>query len=216
MPICTACESDTTTLLGSRLFLKKYEANIYNCNNCNLVFVENPHWLNEAYSMKYDTDIDAGRYMRNEIVCNYIKDIFGSSDKLSLLDFGSGEEKILENYLDKSTSNITAVSYDKYFDNDSYKLENKYNIFTAIEVAEHIKPKEFWDFCIDKADHFIITTGLHDDKDVLDWEYFARDYGQHINLYSFRTLKYIAKKYKLKVSYKRLENEINIIHFRKV
>jgi hypothetical protein len=213
---CTCCLSYNTRVLGSRTFLKKYNSNIYICNNCNLVFVDNPFWLDEAYSIKYETDVDPGRYWRNDIVCKYINDNFTGSDLLTLLDFGSGEEKILEKNLQNTTLNIKSSSYDKYFDNEPNKLNTKYNIFTAIEVAEHIPPKEFWDTYIDKAEQFIITTGLHDNTNILDWGYFARDFGQHINLYSLETLKYICETYNLECTVLRCECDLNIIHFKKV
>lgn len=213
MPICTACLSDKTSLLGVRCFLKKYDANIYNCKWCNLIFVENPHWLDEAYSIKYEEDIDAGRYWRNNYICSYMSYFYKNDNTYTLIDIGSGSEKILENEIKKSLPNIDATSYDKYFDNNISKLNSKYNILTAIEVVEHIPPKEFWDAYINIADEFIITTGIHDDVDnVLDWGYFARDYGQHINLYSSKTARYIAKKYNMSVSI--TENgDLNIIHY---
>ena len=212
MPICTACLSDNTNLLGVRCFLKKYNANIYGCMYCNLVFVENPHWLDEAYSISYNEDIDTGRYWRNNIICSYISNIYNNGI-YTLIDIGSGSEKILENRIKKSIPNINVTSYDKYFNSDISKLNSKYNILTAIEVVEHIPPKEFWDTYIDKANEFIITTGIHDDvADVLDWGYFARDYGQHINLYSTKTIHYIANKYNMCVSITK-NSGLNIIHY---
>ena len=196
---CILCDSKQCILLGNKIFLKKYRRNIYKCKCCKLCFVNKPYWLQEAYSIIYKNNPDSGRFLRADIVSEFVKKNFDTN--LSILDFGSGSEMILKQKLQNDYSNYTC--YDKHHTSicDESILNKHYDLFISIEVLEHIENcKDFFDKYHSIGNTFLFSTCLYGNNHVPNWYYLLQDFGQHISFYHSQTFDYIAKKYNFNVN----------------
>lgn len=76
----------------------------------------------------------------------------------------------------------------------------KYELVTAFEVFEHFdEPIKEIESMMQFSDNILLSTELlpHVLPKPEKWWYYALEGGQHISFYSYKTLKYIAKKYNM-------------------
>jgi hypothetical protein len=202
---CHLCNAETSVLFNATL-LNQYEVPYHYCVECDHIFVDQPTWLDEAYSdaiVQSDTDVAT----RNILTALRLAAI----DYLALGDRGNGQ------YVDVAGGYglLTRLMRDLGF---NYYWSDRYapNLFargfdantrhgaclavSAIEVLEHTtNPLEFiqQNLLDHQADTLIFTTEVFPDRTPPaphGWGYYSFETGQHIAFFSRNGLALLAKR----------------------
>jgi hypothetical protein len=196
---CKICHAETRAF-GENLIMGKHTASYRRCVSCGFLFVEQPHWLPEAYSDAI-TSTDMGtvsRADRNSLITKATIDLFYRSSK-TYLDYGAGYGMFVRRMRDLG---YDFHAYDLHCQNMFAEqvalasLDGKhYDLSTAFEVFEHLEnPLSTIKTLFAVADHLLITTEiLPEPIPSLDaWWYFAPEHGQHISFYTLKSLRVLA------------------------
>lgn len=214
---CSICDSKSVYFLTKKV-LKKYNVKYYRCQNCHFIETERPrYWLKEAYS---DAIIDAdtgiiGRNITLSKITTILHLIFCKRNS-KVLDYAGGYGLMTRMLRDIG---IDAYWQDKYAENlfakqFTAKSSTKYGLVTAFEFMEHIdKPLEEISQMFKKysPDIFFFSTTVHTGNPPKDWWYYVEKGGQHISLYTVKSLDIFASKLGLRYS----TNGINMHVFSK-
>lgn len=202
---CRICKSNCS--FKWTLDVLNTKSNYYQCNNCNSLQLENPHWINNIYNNEKELSdkFDRGKFVRASSAYNYINILEknGILNKTDVyFDFGSGEN-ILKNKL--KNSNYNALSYDPYYknnddiDNINNIKDNSINVIIAIEVLEHMFDIDnmyiFFNRVLANDKKIILSTLLYDyTKHNCNWDYLYPTIGQHVTFWSVESIKYFLRK----------------------
>lgn len=231
--LCRLCNSTNLEKCFDAKILGKYQTTFYLCNNCSLLQPINPNiWLKESYKNSINIS-DTGLLSRNLVfvnkLCSLIFLIFGYKNlsNLKFLDYGAGYGILVRLMRDIG---FNFFWQDEYSDNLLARgFEMKHNHFyeacTLLEVMEHLLyPLEEVKEIIKKTNMIIFTTTLYGSMppNPNKWSYYGLSHGQHISLYSKKTLKWIANELSLFLytdnrslhilSKKKLSRHIILIH----
>jgi len=202
MQQCKICLSESEYKFTAKI-LNKYDVKYYECIACQFIQTENPYWLPEAYASAI-TSQDIGLLYRNNlyapIVSLMIKLFFDT--KARFLDYGGGYGVFVRLMRDRGfdfyrydtyCENIFASTFDS---NDS----SLYELITSFEVFEHmVDPIQEIEKMLKKGRSIFFSTELQP-KNINgadDWWYVMPETGQHIALYTEKSLRLIADKYHL-------------------
>ena len=200
---CNICKS-TSNLFSKHQILGKYDIAYYQCTECGFVQTESPYWLDEAYSEAI-ADSDIGLVYRNlnlSILTNRMISNHFNSDA-SFLDYGGGYGLFVRlmrdngfdfHWEDKFCENIFAKNF-------LLKPNIKYELVTAFEVFEHLPdPLMEIEAMLQFSDSILFSTELlpADNPRPGEWWYYAPQTGQHISLYTRKSLQEIARQLGLK------------------
>ncbi|MBE2255540.1 MAG: class I SAM-dependent methyltransferase [Ignavibacteria bacterium] len=202
---CKICNSDSN-FFDKNIVLKKYEINYFICSNCKFIQVENPFWLEEAYSDAINST-DVGYVYRNTRLAKVLNLLiyFSFNKKAKYLDYGAGYGLFVRLMRD--------YGYDFYWDDlycenifaKNFELNNltnrSFELITAFELFEHlVNPICELEKMLSYSGNILISTDLYPKSNPKsnDWWYFGLEHGQHISIYNIETFKFIAKKYNLK------------------
>lgn len=195
---CKICGSNTS-FLDIGLILGKYSIKYYSCPLCGFIQTESPFWLEEAYSSAIaKSDIGMiGRNIKLSNMCSALIPLFFRNSK-SFIDYGGGNGMFVRimrdkgfdfNWLDKYSENKYAAGFEVL-------PEKKYSVLTAFEVFEHLADP-IWtiDDMLRYSDTIIFSTRIIPYMNIKpsEWWYYVLDTGQHIALYSMKSLQHIAK-----------------------
>ena len=203
---CMICNHETKKIFNTDV-LNKYKVDYFQCPSCDFIQTEKPYWLDEAYSEAI-TKLDIGIIYRNIHFSNKITHFFNnnlfSSDGI-YLDYGGGYGIFVRMMRDKGfnfyrqdifCNNLFA----KHFDISDLSNDAKFNLLTAFEVFEHLEnPLDEIQNMLLLADTIIFSTLLLPFHNVnpQNWWYFIPETGQHLSLFSLKSLKYLSKKFNL-------------------
>jgi hypothetical protein len=196
---CKIC-GHTVQNLFHEVVLLRHQAEYKHCPDCGLIQVDQPHWLEEAYSDAI-TAHDIGLLNRNirnsKILTPYLFNTFGTRGVY--LDTAGGYglfTRLMRDigfnfeHTDKFCENIFARSFEC--------SQTKYSAITAFELLEHVTdPGQFMqDEILPYSPENIIFstetyTGAPPPK---TWWYYTFDTGQHISFYTKKSLEILAKK----------------------
>lgn len=197
---CNICNSETNHVFNA-VILNKYNIAYYQCTNCNFVQTEKPYWLAEAYNnpMNYT---DTGIMLRNErsskIITSLLFLFFDTKKKF--LDYAGGygiftrimRDKGFDFYwTDPYTQNLLSRGFEQ-------KKTDSYYLVTSFESFEHFEnPLEEIEKIFEYSKNVIFSTELIPQPQPLpdDWWYYGLEHGQHISIYSKKTLQIIASKH---------------------
>ena len=196
---CKICSSQAI-LIGSATVLNEYEVNYFRCVHCSFIQTEKPYWLSKAYSESIArSDIGLiGRNITLSKITSVIITIFFKST-LPYLDYGGGNGMFVRLMRD--------LGYDFYWQ-DKYTINqfavgfeggntDKFKLLTAFELFEHLEDpiNEILEM-LEHSENILFSTALIPSNNPLpgEWWYFALDTGQHISLYSKKTLIELAKR----------------------
>ena len=198
---CKVCQSQITKIF-SHIILKKYMIDYFQCNICGFIQTEAPYWIEEAYKNALNPD-DTGLIKRNEYfrekASTLLFFLFPKNNKY--IDYAGGYglfTRMMRDigfdffWTDKYAQNIISKGFED-------KPENKYQCVTAFEIFEHmIDPHEELEKILKYSDNIIFSTVLSGDH-VQDqnWWYYGFNHGQHVSIYSEKSLKLLGSKFGL-------------------
>jgi len=199
---CKICSAESA-YIGNFHVMKKYSVAYFSCPVCGFLQTEEPYWLEDAYAMPINIS-DTGYMSRNLYVSQKMTILFSLFfDKNGkYLDYAGGYGVFVRlmrdigfdfYWSDKYTQNLFA----RGFEGD---LKVGYEAVTTFESFEHfVNPIQEIENILNFSKNIIFTTELlpYPIPEPSEWWYYGLDHGQHISFYSEKTLKYIARKYKL-------------------
>lgn len=202
---CNICHSAMTELAIKKV-LGKYDVRYYQCSFCHFIQTEEPYWLNEAYENAI-TKLDIGLVYRNERLVPIVSTIINLfyKNKSPYLDYGGGYGLFVRMMRDRGFDFYRQDIYcenlfAKHFDITDLNSTTKFGLITAFEVIEHvINPLEEVNNMLDYGTDILLTTELQPPTrtELNNWWYFTPETGQHISLFSKRSLELIAEKFQL-------------------
>jgi hypothetical protein len=194
---CRLCGEDALPF-GSARILASLEVGYYRCRACGFVQTEEPYWLERAYEQPI-AKIDLGIISRNidlaDTTSAVISMLFDSGGRF--LDWGAGYGILVRMMRDRGfdfywrdpfCDNLFAQGFEW---NDGTRAE----LVTSFEVLEHLpRPVNDCARMAEIADNLLVSTLLLPEPAPAlgDWWYYALEGGQHVSLYSRRSLTVLA------------------------
>jgi uncharacterized protein (DUF2164 family) len=192
----------STEKLFSAKILNKYDVDYFKCIETGFLQTEEPYWLDEAYSSAI-TKLDVGLVSRNEVLRNKITPILANyfDGNGRFLDYAGGYGLFTRMMRDRGYNYYHADPYCKnifaeFFDVTDLEENAKFELVTAFEVFEHLaNPIEGIKDLLGYSDNLFFTTELQPDglKNIQDWWYFIPETGQHVSLFTEKSLAFVAK-----------------------
>jgi len=188
---CRLCESTDCSF-----FISDKKRDFILCNTCALLFVPEKdlvtiHSEKERYALHNNT-------ADNEVYVTYLKEFTREIERVPVsnprvLDFGSGQDKVLTHILRESGYNCYA--YDPLYEIGREHLSEKFDVIILCEVVEHLRDirKELGLIrkLLKQKGYGIIRTELYEDRDMFaDW-WYVKDI-THINFFSLYTMEKLA------------------------
>lgn len=200
--ICKICSSNSEPFSRTEI-LNKYSIQYFKCPDCGFIQTEEPYWLEESYSEVINRS-DIGLLARNIELSKTTKAIikFLFDKKNKFLDYGAGYGvfvRLMRDFgfdfywLDKYSDNLFSKDFEA-------KHSDRFEMLTAFEVFEHLaQPCEEVENMLMYSDNILFSTFLipSNNPKPEEWWYYALDHGQHIALYSRKSLEVLAKKFNM-------------------
>lgn len=195
---CKICDSSTDFFSEARI-LYKYDIKYFKCPECGFIQTEEPYWLEESYSEVINRS-DVGLIKRNLDLSKITKSVinfqFNKSSKY--IDYGGGYGIFVRLMRDNGYDFYWKDSFcENLFAKDFEAMNEKYELLTAYEVFEHLKdPIEETKKMLNLSDNILFSTFIIPSNEPKpdEWWYYALDHGQHISLYSKKSLEALAQK----------------------
>jgi 2-polyprenyl-3-methyl-5-hydroxy-6-metoxy-1,4-benzoquinol methylase len=201
---CKICKSPVKPLFEKRV-LNKYDVTYFQCAKCDFIQTSEPVWLEEAYKSAI-TALDIGLIQRNihlyPIVGSIIHNWFDR--KAKFLDYGGGYGLLVRLMRDQGydfyRQDIFCENlFAKHFDVSDLPENSKFELVCAFELFEHLNnPIEEIKKMLSYGGSILFSTELQPaTAEIANWEYLSLETGQHIALYSVKTLQEIASQFNL-------------------
>lgn len=203
---CKICTANTNPF-GNALVLGKHLVSYFHCSTCGFIQVEEPYWLDEAYS-KTITSSDIGLVGRNVQVADLTRKLILTclEPNERFIDYGGGYGMFVRLMRDNG---FQFDRYDPLCENLFSKgfdaqPGSKYSLLTAWEVFEHLTdPLAEIERMLTFSRTLFFSTVLTPPapKPLGDWWYYGLEHGQHVAFYSSKTLHVIADIFDLKLHF---------------
>lgn len=190
---------------STAIILKKYPIDYFRCHSCGFVQTEEPFWLSEAYEDAIAL-ADVGLVQRNlrrvPIVRALIAAFFRADGKF--IDYGGGYGLLVRLMRDagfdfcrndRHCANLLARGFEA-----EPEVNRGYELLTAMELFEHLAdPIAEIQTMLGYSRSIFFTTLLLPEPAPRpeEWWYYAVDQGQHISLYTRKSLQVIADRFGL-------------------
>lgn len=201
---CRLCGTPTPALFSATV-LNRYVVPYHYCRGCDHVFVDQPTWLEEAYTEALaaeDTDVAARNIFTALRLAAFCYAVLGDRGEGKFVDVGGGYGLL--------TRLMRDLGYDYYWSDryaknlfargfDANVREGASTAVSAIEVLEHLPdPRAFIRRTLaeQRSDTLVFTTEVFADGHPpapADWSYYAFSTGQHIAFFSRRGLDRLAR-----------------------
>ena len=203
--VCKICGNDVKKIFDANI-LNKYMVEYFKCHDCEFIQTEEPFWLEAAYASPI-AFLDVGLLFRNNTLAQIVPSIFDVLDgpNAKYLDYGGGYGVFVRLMRDKGYNFFLSDKYAKnlfaqYFELKDAGVENRFTCLTAFELFEHLvnpieEIKEMFKF----SDTVLFSTELQPVttiNSIDDWWYFVPEGGQHVSLYSLRSLEQLKEHFK--------------------
>ncbi len=203
---CKVCDSDSHNLANAKI-LSKYQVEYFRCSNCGFVQTETPYWLEEAYSEAIASS-DVGLVFRNGMFSSLTSKLIFQffEHQAKFIDYGGGYGLFVRlmrdrgfdfHWLDTFCENIFAKGFEVL-----ESANNQFEVLTAFEVFEHlVDPIAEIREILKYSKNILFSTELLPNAGYLpdEWWYYSLTEGQHISLYTLKSLSVIADKFNLKL-----------------
>lgn len=209
--MCKICEAKSVEVFKATI-LNKYSVRYYQCPACGFVETEKPYWLEEAYKRpinKTDVGILERNYQLRNIVATLLYFYFDIHKPM--LDYAGGYgiyTRIMRDlgfdyyWSDPYTINLFAEGFE-------FTDKKKIEVITTFETFEHLEnPVEEFSKIVSISKNIIATTQILPSPvpHPTEWWYYGLEHGQHISLYTKKSLEILAKKFGLQY----YSNNINL------
>lgn len=179
--------------------LGQYQVQYFECPACGLVKTEHPHWLEEAYTSAI-ADMDTGLVQRNIEMANITSHIIEANFNPNgiFLDYAGGYGLFVRLMRDRGFDFYWHDIYcPNIFARHFQKLENEksFNLVTAFEVLEHIvDPIIQMRKLAEISQNIFVSTQIRPAimDEVENWWYLVPETGQHVTIYSMKSLEVLA------------------------
>jgi methyltransferase family protein len=199
--LCKICAQAAGELATAKV-LGKHDVRYFHCPNCGFVQTEEPYWLAESYSDAIGKT-DIGLVGRNlgafDTTKPLVQAFFNENGKF--LDYGGGYGMFVRMMRD---AGFDYYLYDQYCENLFAKGfaangpdGGPYELVTAFEVFEHlVDPITEIDRMRQFSDSIFFSTIVIASPPPKpgEWWYYALEHGQHVALYSKRSLEVVAER----------------------
>lgn len=197
---CRLCGAGADPLARIKV-LQGHDVLFMQCRECDLVQSERPWWLTEAYQAPINA-LDTGAVDRvlqlASSTCALVTFAFDRNARY--LDFGGGHGLFVRRmrdlgfdfrWCDRYCTNLFAQGFEARADETGFALT------TCFEVFEHLEePGKELECLLSRTEALFFSTRLRPATgDLRSWDYLGQEHGQHIALFSLRTLEWIAKRY---------------------
>jgi hypothetical protein len=197
---CPICKSSVHRLI-SVLIQGQINSKLYSCSNCEFAFYPEQNWISNSFSDELNY-LDVGAVDRTLIAGDYLGVLLKSFklQKGRFLDYGGGYGLLARIMRDRGFDFENFDPFTKQIFPTSGKassnlLEQEFDAITLIEVALHFEdPLEEFRRLLQFTDVLVFTAVLTDEKLDHDWWYLSPETGQHIALFSQKTLATLAEK----------------------
>lgn len=202
---CKICGVNSNKIFTAKV-LKKFEVAYFFCKNCGFLQTEEPYWLDEAYNNAIGIE-DTGILKRNILFSKrtsaVINFLFSKNSKF--VDYAGGYGIFVRMmrdlgfdfyWSDPYAKNILARGFE-------YNNKDKIELITAFECFEHFNEPIFEiNEMLKISDNILFSTRIFEGTppNPNEWWYYNFNGGQHISIYSIKTLKFIADKMGLHLS----------------
>ncbi|NJO93452.1 MAG: class I SAM-dependent methyltransferase [Hydrococcus sp. RM1_1_31] len=199
---CKICKSKAYEFSRATV-LGKYEIDYFQCSDCGFIQTEEPYWLEEAYSQAISAS-DVGLICRNLRLSTLAKylifNFFDHNGKF--LDYGGGYGLLVRimrdagfdfYWSDKFCQNIFAEGFEAH-----QAEKNQFELVTVFEVFEHlVDPGEEIEKIFRFSKNILFSTEILPENNPKpnEWYYYALFAGQHVSIYTKKSLSLIAAKY---------------------
>lgn len=204
---CPICSSRMRRAF-SAIVLNKHHAQYNYCDVCGFLNIENPFWLEEAYTdaiAQTDTGLVSRNVQFSSKIASILYFLFGERGSGQYVDAAGGYGMLVRLLRDHG---IDFYWSDKYCDNlfakgfEACVAKSSPIGYTAIEVMEHLQqPFDFVSSIFDQSGVEILafTTELFTGSPPKpeSWWYYALETGQHISFFQRQTLAFMANKLQL-------------------
>ena len=196
---------ETSSKIFRKKILDKYDVDYFQCSSCRFIQTEEPYWLKESYKNSINIE-DSGLLDRNILFAKRASTVlyFLFNKRGVFLDYGGGYGLFVRlmrdhgfdfYWNDPFTENLFARGFE--FNKGKQKRFELVTVFECFEhfadpIAELEKILPFSDSILFSTEIFPSTAPLPE-----EWRYYGFSHGQHVALYSLKSLEYIAKKYHL-------------------
>lgn len=201
---CNICHTPMNPIFTGKI-LQKYNVQYFQCPKCGFISTEKPYWLDEAYSDAI-ADSDTGYVYRNLDFAKRISRILKQnfSKQSTFLDYGAGYGMFVRlmrdngfdfHYYDLYCKNLFAIGLE-------LPEDHKVDAYTALEVFEHLEdPSAEVEKMLKHTDTILFSTMLQKEEysSIDQWWYFTPETGQHISIYTEKSLQELARKFNLKL-----------------
>lgn len=203
--ICKICKSKSNQIF-QKTILEKYKVTYYQCEECGFVQTEEPFWLIEAYNLPINKS-DTGYMLRNLRFANKLK-YYLKKNKVKnakYLDYGAGYGVFVRlmrdlnfdfRWSDDYCENVFAKGFET-----SHKDE-RFEVITMFEVAEHlVDPMPILQELSKSSNSIIFSTEIIPNtiRSLENWWYLGVNHGQHVSLWSRRSLEEAARRLNMKL-----------------
>jgi hypothetical protein len=200
---CRICNGALAPIWPIVQIRDRFKTRYRRCKKCWSLQLVGLEWIRDAYWGDTSIRHDEGRRLRNRIVFSFldhVQHMLWRREKINLLDYGSGSEKILENFINKFTKETYKIeNYDPYVNGLEALPEGKFHAITCIEVLEHLSNVQaFYEHIRQKLHRnsiLICSTEIHipfgPSAHGKTWQYLTKSIGQHITFWTRRSLKYM-------------------------
>ena len=202
--ICRLC-GETSSKIFRKKILDKYDVDYFQCSSCQFIQTEEPFWLKESYQNSINIE-DSGLLDRNILFARRSATVlyFLFNKRGVFLDYGGGYGLFVRlmrdhgfdfYWNDPFTENLFARGFEL-----KVEKQKRFELVTVFECFEHfVDPIAELERMLPLSDSLLFSTEIFSSTAPLpeEWRYYGFSHGQHVALYSLKSLEYIAKKYNM-------------------
>jgi len=196
---CKVCGGNSRCAFSHHVMAGKYEAKYLQCTACGFLFVDDPHWLTEAYADPINLT-DTGYVLRNIRQSRQAAILLAAwgQRRSNFIDYAGGYGMFVRLMRDKG---FRFHWWDPYAQNIFAKgmeadFNGHYDAATVMECFEHfVDPQKELLNILKLSRTVIFTTELLPEPlpGPYDWMYYGFEHGQHVSFFTRRSLKALAE-----------------------